>query len=51
VLAPPALTIPALRPVHASGPGPGAISVIALSTVLLAATIAVVSLVLVRRTG
>jgi hypothetical protein len=51
VLAPPALTIPAVSLVHASGPGPGAISVIALSTVLMAATIAVISLVLVRRTG
>jgi hypothetical protein len=51
VLAPPALTIPAISPAHASGPGPGTISVIALSTVLLAATIAVVSLVRVRRTG
>jgi hypothetical protein len=51
VLAPPALTIPAVSPVHASGPGPGTISVIALSTVLVAATIAVISLVLVRRTG
>jgi len=51
VLAPPALTIPALSPARAGGPGPGAVSVIELSIVLLAATIGGASLVLIRRSG
>jgi hypothetical protein len=51
VLAPPSLTIPAVRSVIATAGGPGAGYVIALSTILVAATIAVLSLVLVRRSG
>ena len=51
VLAPPALTIPSISPVNAAGPVWGAVDVIALSTVLVAASIAVASLVLVRRSG
>jgi len=51
VLAPPPLTIPVIGPVIAGNRGIGAGYVIALSTVLVAATIAVVSLVLVRRSG
>jgi len=51
VLAPPSLTIPAVRPVIATAGGPGVGYVIALSTILVAATIAVLSLVLVRRSG
>jgi len=51
VLAPPSLTVPAARPMIATGSGAGAGYVIALSTVLVAATIAVLSLVLVRRSG
>jgi hypothetical protein len=49
VLAPPALTIPAVNPTSARAPGLGLVSVIALSTVLAAATVAVASLVLIRR--
>jgi hypothetical protein len=51
VLAPPPLTIPVIGPVIAGSKGLWAGYVIALSTVLVAATIAVVSLVLVRRSG
>jgi hypothetical protein len=51
VLAPPPLTIPVVGPVIAGSRGLWAGYVIALSTVLVAATIAVVSLVLVRRSG
>jgi len=52
VLAPPELTIPAVTPVGASDSGGvGAVPVIALSTVLVAATVAAVSLVLMRRSG
>ncbi len=51
VLAPPALTIPPSSPVNSGGPVRGAVDFIALSTVLVAATIAVASLVLVRRSG
>ncbi|MFZ0178504.1 MAG: hypothetical protein WAL84_01355 [Candidatus Dormiibacterota bacterium] len=51
VLAPPSLTIPAVRPVIATAGGPGAGYVIALSTILVVTTIAVLSLVLVRRSG
>jgi hypothetical protein len=51
VLAPPALTIPPGSPVNADGPVLGGVDVIALSTVLVAATIAIASLVLVRRSG
>ena len=52
VLAPPELTIPGVTPVGASGSATvGAIPVIALSTVLVAATIAAVSLVLMRRSS
>jgi len=51
VLAPPALAIPSISPVNAGGPVGGAVDVIALSTVLVVATIAVASLVLVRRSG
>jgi hypothetical protein len=51
VLAPPALTIPAVNPTSARAPGLGLVSVIALSTVLVAATVAVASLVLIRRSG
>jgi hypothetical protein len=49
VLAPPTLTIPPVASVHPSSPGPGVVSVVALSTILVAGTIAVVSLILVRR--
>jgi hypothetical protein len=51
VLAPPALTIPPSSPFNAAEPVRGAVDLIALSTVLVAATIAVASLVLVRRSG
>src|SRR4029077_4570023 len=51
VLAPPPLTIPLIGPVIAGSRGIWAGYVIALSPVLVAATIAVVSLVLVRRSG
>jgi hypothetical protein len=51
VLAPPPLTIPVVGPVIAGGKGLGAGYFIALSTIVVAATIAVVSLVLVRRSG
>jgi hypothetical protein len=51
VLAPPVLTIPSISPVNSGGPVRGAVDVIALSTVLIAATIALASLVLVRRSG
>ena len=51
MLAPPALSIPSTSPVNAGGPVRGAVGVIALSTVLVAATIALASLVLVRRSG
>lgn len=52
VLAPSDLTIPAVAPVSASGSwGVGAVGVIALSTILVAATVAAVSLVLMRRSG
>lgn len=50
VLAPPTLTIPpAGRPVSAPETGPGGLYTIVLSSMLVAATIAVASLVLVRR--
>ncbi len=50
VLAPPELTIPAVTPVGADGAGGvGAVPVIALTTVLVAATVAAVSLLLMRR--
>jgi hypothetical protein len=51
VLAPPTLTIPAVSPVSPGGPVRGAMYVIAISTFLVAAAIAVASLVLVRRSG
>ena len=52
VLAPPELTIPAVVPGGASDSGGvGAVPVIALSTVLVAATVAAVSLVLMRRSS
>jgi hypothetical protein len=51
VLAPPALTIPAVNPTSARAPGLEFVSVIALSTVLVAATVAVASLVLIRRSS
>jgi hypothetical protein len=52
VLSPPELTIPAVTPLVASGSGGvGAVAVIALSTVLVAAAVAAVSLVLMRRSG
>jgi hypothetical protein len=51
VLAPPSLTIPANRPPSARGRDAGAGYVVALSTVLVVATIAMVSLVLIRRSG
>jgi hypothetical protein len=51
VLAPPPLTIPVVGPVIAGGKGLGTGYLIALSTVFIVATIAVVSLVLVRRSG
>jgi hypothetical protein len=50
VLAPPELTIPAVTPVGADGAaGVGAVPVIALTTVLVAATVAAMFLVLMRR--
>jgi hypothetical protein len=49
VLAPPELTIPAVTPVGADGAGVGAVPVIALTTVLVAATVAAVFLLLMRR--
>jgi hypothetical protein len=51
VLAPPALTIPALVPASASKSGGGAVALIALSSVLVAATVAVASLALIRRSS
>jgi hypothetical protein len=49
VIAPPALTVPALGPLSVLHSTSGAIDVAAVSTVLVATTIAVVSLVLIRR--
>jgi len=51
VPAPPALTIPSVGPVSAGGQVRGAVSLIAISTVLVAVTIALVSLVLIRRSS
>ncbi|MHB8489225.1 MAG: hypothetical protein ACYDCS_08625 [Candidatus Dormibacteria bacterium] len=51
VLAPPALSIPSVSPVDASGQVRGAVSVIAISTALVAAALAIASLVLIRRSG
>lgn len=51
VLAPPALTIPALLPASTSKSGGGAVTLIAFSSVLVAATVAVASLALIRRSS
>jgi len=51
VLAPPALSIASVSPVDASGQVRGAVSVIAISTALVAAALAIASLVLIRRSG
>jgi hypothetical protein len=49
VLAPPALNIPPAAPLNATATGTGSVYAVALSSVLVAAAIAVVSLVLIRR--
>jgi hypothetical protein len=49
VIAPPALTVPAVGTLHAVASGTAAIDIVAVSTVLVATSIAVVSLVLIRR--
>jgi hypothetical protein len=51
VIAPPALNIPPAAPLNASATGTGSVYAVALSSVLIAAAIAVVSLVLIRRSG